>query len=439
MRDAFYTLADRLVAGRRADEEMLLWLEAERSGFVRFNRGRVRQPGTVDQAVLSIELLRGARHSGGRLTLAGDPAQDRARLDAFVGELRAALPSLPEDPHLLYNTEPASSESIARAALPEPEAMSEQVCEACAGLDFVGMLAAGEVYRGFASSLGQRNWFAKPSFNLGFSLYSRADKAVKSAYAGLDWDAAELRRRIEAAAGQIELVSRAPKTIAPGCYRVYLAPAALEEIVGLLSWNAFGLKSHRTRQTPLLRMLSGTRLAPQIRLCENTAEGAGPAFGPSGFVKPAEVELLREGALCGALVSPRSAREYDVPTNGAGESESAEALDLDGGALARKDVLADLDTGICVNNLWYLNYSDRAACRITGMTRFATFWVEGGVIRAPLNVMRFDATLYDMLGANLIGLTRERELRLDESTYGQRSTASMRLPGALVDRLAFTL
>jgi len=73
------------------------------------------------------------------------------------------------------------------------------------------------------------------------------------------------------------------------------------------------------------------------------------------------------------------------------------------------------------------------------MTRFATFWVEKGVIQAPVNVMRFDETLYRMLGENLIGLTAERDLLLDSSTYHARSTASGHLPGALVGDFTFTL
>jgi len=73
------------------------------------------------------------------------------------------------------------------------------------------------------------------------------------------------------------------------------------------------------------------------------------------------------------------------------------------------------------------------------MTRFATFWVENGVIQAPLNVMRFDETLYRLLGENLIGLTAERDLLLDASTYYARSTSSGRMPGALVGDFTFTL
>ena len=53
--------------------------------------------------------------------------------------------------------------------------------------------------------------------------------------------------------------------------------------------------------------------------------------------------------------------------------------------------------------------------------------------------MRFDDTLYRMLGENLEALTRERELLLDPSTYEGRSTASARLPGALLRALRFTL
>ena len=101
--------------------------------------------------------------------------------------------------------------------------------------------------------------------------------------------------------------------------------------------------------------------------------------------------------------------------------------------------MAELGEGVFINNLWYLNFSDRPAGRITGMTRFATFWVEGGRIVGPVGPMRFDDTIYRMLGDNLVDLTRSRELLLDASTYGERSTASARLPGALLQALKFTL
>jgi len=138
-------------------------------------------------------------------------------------------------------------------------------------------------------------------------------------------------------------------------------------------------------------------------------------------------------------VSPRTAREFGLEANGANTQEMPEALSVAGGELPMRDALAALDTGLAIGNLWYLNYSDRPACRMTGMTRFATFWLEGGKIIAPVNVLRFDDTLYRMLGSKLEALTAETQLLFDADTYGERALRSMRLPGALLSELNFTL
>ena len=79
------------------------------------------------------------------------------------------------------------------------------------------------------------------------------------------------------------------------------------------------------------------------------------------------------------------------------------------------------------------------ACRLTGMTRFASFWVEGGRIVAPVDVMRFDDSVFRLLGQELVGLTSERELLVNSDSYHQRNANSMRLPGAVVREMAFTL
>jgi predicted Zn-dependent protease len=207
----------------------------------------------------------------------------------------------------------------------------------------------------------------------------------------------------------------------------------------MICWGGFSARARATRQSALLRMEHGETLAPQVTLTENSEDGVAPQFQEAGFVKPPRVTLIAGGRLGESLVSPRSAREYGLVTNAANTGESPEALDMAPGGLAPETVLAALDTGLYVGNLWYLNYSDRPAGRITGMTRFATFWVEGGRIVAPVNAMRFDDSIYRMLGENLLDLTRERELLLDTSTYDARSTRSARLPGALLRSLRFTL
>ncbi|MCR3765242.1 metallopeptidase TldD-related protein, partial [Pseudomonas aeruginosa] len=153
----------------------------------------------------------------------------------------------------------------------------------------------------------------------------------------------------------------------------------------------------------------------------------------------ADDELIGGGRPGGRLVSSRSAREYGLQANGADAGEAPSALDMAGGSLEQERILAALDTGLYIGNLWYLNYSDMPAARLTGLTRFATFWVENGQIQAPVSTMRFDDSLYSFLGAHLEDLSHERELRLSNSTYGERHTDSMHLPGALTGRFTLTL
>src|SRR6185503_15421529 len=101
--------------------------------------------------------------------------------------------------------------------------------------------------------------------------------------------------------------------------------------------------------------------------------------------------------------------------------------------------LAPLDTGVYAGNLWYLNLSVRPDGRVTGMTLFGTFWGEDASIVAPLSVMRFDDSLFRMLGDSLVDFTREREWIVNSGTYSQRSIETSRVPGTLLSALNFTL
>jgi predicted Zn-dependent protease len=324
------------------------------------------------------------------------------------------------------------------------------VVASAGGADLVGIFASGPVFRGFANSLGQRNWHRVDSFQMDWSVYvggnqeakgqDAGDRAVKSTYASETWNAQEMARRIHSTREQLKFLTISPRAIEPGQYRAFLAPAAMDELVSMLGWDGVSGRSQRTRQSALQKLVDGEAgLSSMISLRENTADGLAPSFDDSGFPRPPRVALIKGGAHAGALVSARTAKEYGLEANGANEEESMQSVDLDGGALPMTEALAALDRGILVSNLWYLNFSDRSSCRITGMTRFATFWVQGGRIVAPLAVMRFDDSLYRMLGSELQALTREREWVQSRSTYGQRSVESSRVPGALLTSLTLTL
>ncbi len=440
MRAIFDHVAEALSGLTRGSEIFTAHFAGERSDFVRFNRSAIRQPGNVAQSEVAVSLIDGQRQVGETLCLSGSRALDDERLKACVERLRSLLGDVPEDPFLAFAKEVHSSERVGENLLPPRDATVGAILDAGKGRDLVGIFAQGGIFRGFANSFGQRNWFESYNFNLDASFYQGGDKAVKWAYAGLQWDQAAFEARVAACLPHLEGLERAPRSLEPGTYRAYLAPAAVAELVGFMNWDGFGLRAHRTKQTPFLQLIEGKQsMHPEVQLRDNVGEGVAPDFNAEGFRVPESVTLLEGGKFGSCLVSSRSAKEYEVPTTGAGAGEGASSLDLRAGSLPSADVLEALGDGVYLSNLWYLNHSDRSSFRVTGMTRYACFLVEGGRIAAPLNVMRFDDSMYRIFGSALSRLTAERELILSPSTYNERSTESLRVPGALLDGFRLTL
>lgn len=440
MQQYFKQLADAVCAEVPGVERVSLAFSAEASDFVRFNRASVRQATHVEQRYGSVSVVADGRRATGSLSLSGDLAADTRALLAERTTLLAQLPLVPKDRYLLLPAAPQASQRSTRGRLPTATEVIDSVVRHAAGADLVGFYAGGPVMRGYADSQGQRNWHEVDSFLFEWSLYRGGDQAVKSSYAGTEWVEGQLAAKMTQAREQCALLERPLKTLAPGDYRVYFSPVAVADLIGTLSWGGFGLKAVQTGVSTLIKLHRGEAvLHPSMRLTEATAGGIAPSFQDDGFVKPDAVPLVDGGRIAGNLTAPRSAVEYGVAANGSNADEFPESLALAPGSLPEAQVLRTLGTGVYVSNLHYLNYSDRQACRMTGMTRFACFWVENGELVAPIAVMRFDDSFIRMFGEGLVALTDNAELVPDNATYGARQLRSVSAPGAIVEGFRFTL
>lgn len=437
--EQFEALVQWLRAAIKAPEQFTLGYNAESSEFIRFNKAKVRQAGQVQQASLSLKLINEGRHADVSITLGGNPAVDQLRLAQALKQLRETLPLLPADPYLLLNPEPWHSHNVQAQPLPDTAAVLDDIRRAADGVDLVGFYASGPICYGYASSEGAFGWHQANSFNFDWSLFHSNGQAVKASYAGADWDSQRFAQRMQLAREQLAFLDRPVKALAPGEYRAYLAPAALEEVMSLLSWGSFSAQALASKSSSLQKLYAGdAQLSPLVSFDEQVSQSLSPAFSGEGYPRQ-DLSLVKHGKANQQLVGSRSAAEYGLEVNGAPEGEAPSALAMAAGTLEQADILKQLGTGLYISNLWYLNYSDQSAARLTGMTRFATFWVEDGEIKAPVNTMRFDDSVYSLLGSQLEALTVERELLLSASTYDQRQTASNLLPGALVKRITLTL
>ncbi|NBB82276.1 MAG: peptidase, partial [Alphaproteobacteria bacterium] len=317
---AFFDLAERLNAQLRGAERLFQRLGSERSTFVRLNRNRVRQAGTVERAALDLTLIDGGRQIDGSCELSGQADDDAARAGMLLERLRERLPHLPEDPYLHFSEQAEESWHDRPAALPDADEAVGTIADLADGLDLVGIWAAGSVAEGLASSIGHRHWHRSESFNLDWSCFLEADKAVKARYGGFDWQPAALAERLGAQREELAVMARPAQRIEPGRYRAFLAPAALEELMDLLAWGGFGLRDHRTRQSPLQRLADGeVRLHPAFSVSEETGRGLSPGFTAEGFRIPGRVALIEQGRFGHCLADARSAKEYGETVNAAAE------------------------------------------------------------------------------------------------------------------------
>jgi len=204
--------------------------------------------------------------------------------------------------------------------------------------------------------------------------------------------------------------------------------------------GAVGAASLQQGSSALLKLQTGEHsLSTLFNLKENFSKGAVPRFNELGIIAPEELLVIRDGTLINPLVSAKTAKEYNQISNGANNGEYMRSPVIGTGTLSQPEILSRLGTGLYLANLHYLNWSDRPNGKITGMTRYACFWVEDGKIIAPIENLRFDDSIYDFLNQNLEAFTDFQEFIPNTDTYGSRSLGGMLSPGMLVKNFAFTL
>jgi len=435
----FKKISDLLFNALESSEILILNFDAEETDFVRYNKSKIRQAGRVHQVSLDINLIKKGKTLRSSLRLSTEYNKDKTLLVRTLFFLRREVNELPKDPYLIYEKNINSSNLIDDQGL-NAQDMSSRILDISSSHDMVGILSSGKIIKGFANSLGQFNWHESDSFNFDWSLYDDNGKAVKQNYADRKWNQDTFTRLYAESAQQLSVISNDEQKVEPGSYRVYLSPSALNEIIDMMSWGGFSYKANKIGSSPLHLMAKGDReFDKSVSFSEDLSNGISPKFHSDGFIKPNNTELITEGKYQKSLISPRSALEYSVKHNAAEDYESPVSIKLETGKINSKKILETLGTGIYLNNLWYLNFSDRNNARVTGLTRFGCFYVKDGELVGPINTMRFDETMYNIFGTKLAGLTNEQQLLMDTSTYEQRSVHSSTIPGAVVEDFRLTL
>ena len=426
-------------------EHLTLQFQAESSQFIRINASKVRQAGVVDDASLEFALVQGdepgqLRKSTLSMTVTGQFEEDQLRISGALKTLRSEILQLPIDPYAEIPRDTGMS-SLERAGKLISQAQAAQVLlSGLTDLDIAGIFASGNMIRAMANTAGANHYFETETFSFDYSVFTPEQRAIKGTFAGTEWNSDEFQKEIARVRSQLPALSKPSRKPEPGTYRTYLAPAAVEAVVAMLSWGAIGEASIRQEDSPLVKIRSGEKsFSPLLNLNEDFRSGATPRFGGEGKLPPEFLPLIENGKLVNALVNTRTEKEYGVRSNGANSAESMRSVSVGPGKLKNEDVLSRLGTGLYLSNLHYLNWSDQRGGMITGMTRYACFWVENGKIVAPIENLRFDDSIFSLLGSSVEDFTTTPVLLPDTGTYESRHPGGTVVPGLLLSSMRFTL
>ncbi|MGK7882893.1 MAG: TldD/PmbA family protein [Crocosphaera sp.] len=439
LESSFEKLCHILLKQLQSEEYLTIELNGEQTQFIRFNGAKVRQTGIVKDGSIKLTLIANQRTAFATFPFTGDELIDSQIAVENLNYLRQELPQLPEDSYIVLPENNGTSKEVYPGSLLPVEKSVNEVLSPVSDLDMTGLYTAGSIIRGNANSLGQFHWFATENFIVDYSLITPSEKAVKGIFSGQNWEHNKYLEQIKTDKKQFLALEKTAKTLQAGGYRTYFAPAAVADLISMLSWGGISESSLRRGDSSLLKMQQGETLSPQFSLQENFSKGTVPRFNELGEIAAEILPIISEGKLINTLISSRTASEYNLTPNAANNFETLRSPELLPGNLAQEEILSTLNTGLYVSNLHYLNWSDRTGGRITGMTRYACFWVENGEIVAPIENLRFDESLYRFWGENLVTLTNFREFIPRTGTYGQRSLGGILTPGIIVDDFQFTL
>jgi PmbA protein len=440
-------LAQRALAAVDGDEADVL-VEAERSGLARFASSRVHQPTLIENAVVTLRVVRDGRVG---VASGNDTADEALRaLARRAAEIADNSPPDPDFPGLAPPADPPAVEGLdeetAELDAADQARLATAAIEAARPFELYGYFTSGLTTVAVTSTTGvaveQRLTDAR------VLALAAGDDASGYADSG-SWrvggiDPVRTAEEAAAKAGR----TRGAQTLEPAPYRAVLEPYAIAELLQSFVFDAFNGLSLVEERSFVAGKLGERLFDEKVSLADDALDPRGlpKAFDFEGVPKQ-RVELVRDGVATGVVWD-----RYSAARAGGGQVSTGHAVppglraygalpfapSLAGGDAASFDELAELvGDGIYVTRLHYLNTVDARQGVITGMTRDGTFRIRDGKVAEPLVNLRFTVSVPELL-ADVPGLTRETTLVDQSDYYDERYPTGVLCPGIATGRFNIT-
>lgn len=358
------------------------------------------------------------RYAVNRITTAGEVQNARAAITARFGRREAAVSTNRFDDASLRDAV-AKAERLARLAPEDPEIMPELApqnyrdvtgyVESTASLEPADrtavaahaierarerdLVAAGflEVDAGAGAVANSNGLFAyHPSTAVDYTITARTADGRGSGWAmggHRDWSRLDVEW-IHARAMMKAVRSREPRPLEPGTYPAILEPAAVDDMIGLLSRSLDARRAHEGRSA-FARPDGATAVGERILDPAITLRSDPVGLGSSPFMNDG-LPLTPVTWVQNGVLRQLSYDRYWADRRGAEPTGYPGSLRMEGGPRSLEELIANTERAVLVTRMWYIRSVDPRTILYTGLTRDGTFWVENGEIQYPVNNFRWN-------------------------------------------------
>ncbi len=380
-------------------------VDANQVALTRFANSVIHQNVADDTIRAQLRLHRDGRTASGSTTRVDDEG-----IAALVERTFASVAVAPLDPGWPGLAPPAASGDVAAVdpatATVTPQHRAEVVAsfvDAVGELEAAGYCRSTHSRRALANSAGQAITSESAEIAVdGIARSTDADGVARAASGHLsDVDGGALGARAAAKARG----GANPVELPPDRYEVVLEPSAVADVLMFLGWYGFNAKAVEERVSFV--RLGEAQFDAAVTLVDD-APAAGEAFDADGtptrrttLIDAGTARSLTHDLRTAAVVGAEStghgvgapsfgalARHLCLVPSDGGQSVVAE---VDGPIVdaTTAELVAGVERGILVTDLWYTRVLDPRTLVVTGLTRNGVWLIERGEVVQPLRNFRF--------------------------------------------------
>jgi predicted Zn-dependent protease len=418
-------VCDRVLGlvGDRADA--LVTCGQGQSALTRFANSRIHQNMASDEHHVRLRVV----VDGGRVAQATTTRVDADGLERLVEGAVAAAGLRPTDPDFPGLAEPAEIAVVdhfdAATAGAPPAARADVVAEFVAageGLESAGYCSTDSDVHVLCSSSGLRT-----ASRTTMAQVDAIHRAAATSGPPTDGYAQITSRRlgdidgqrVGEVAAQKARAGRDPISLDPGSYEVVLEAKAVAALLLFPAWLGFNGKAHAEGTS--FAHLGEAQFDERIDIWDDATDerALGRPYDAEGTPKR-RLDLVRSGVTVGLAHDRRSAALAGVDPTGSSVGSEAFGgypgdLFMGGGDESLDQLIAGVDRGLLVTDLWYNRILDPKTQVVTGLTRNGLFLIEGGEVVGPVQNLRYTQSVVGALGpGHVLGLGDDAQLVSNE-------------------------